>query len=552
MSNTLIQIKRSQTTATPPNGSLANGEFAYSYSSDKLFLGNTNGLGIIAVGGKYYTDMATFAAEQANAAYAKANIAGPWSTVNTVYDLANTTFNQANLAYATANGAQTWVAAAFTQANTAYAAENTTRSWTQASFGQANLAYAQANTALTTGQSAFGAANATASIANTAFGQANLAYAKANTANVTADAAFNAANVAFASSNTKFSSSGGTINGDVSVSGNLSVTGNTLFINVSTYRVSDPLMYLAGNNYASDIVDIGFVANYVNATSHNVHTGIFRDAGTKEYYAFYNYQLEPDDNVIDPTDASFKIAVFNADLKSSNVWLAGANLQPWLTSAFLTANVGFNQANLAYALANTANITADRAFGQANLAYASTNGAFLVANVGFNQANLAYNTANTALTAGQAAFGAANVAYASENTTRTWAQASFGQANLAYSKANTANITADAAFGAVNVAYAAANTTRTWTQDAFAQANQAFAKANTADTNAANASYINTGILSVTYGGTGLTTPITQNGILFGNTSGALKVTAAGTEGQVLQASSTGVPQFGMLDGGSF
>lgn len=38
--NTIITIKRSQTTAEPP--SLSNGELAYSFSSDKLFIGQTN------------------------------------------------------------------------------------------------------------------------------------------------------------------------------------------------------------------------------------------------------------------------------------------------------------------------------------------------------------------------------------------------------------------------------------------------------------------------------------------------------------------------------
>ena len=40
IANTVIQIKRSQTTPTP--GSLANGELAYSYSSNKLYIGQTN------------------------------------------------------------------------------------------------------------------------------------------------------------------------------------------------------------------------------------------------------------------------------------------------------------------------------------------------------------------------------------------------------------------------------------------------------------------------------------------------------------------------------
>jgi hypothetical protein len=88
-------------------------------------------------------------------------------------------------------------------------------------------------------------ANATA-----AFTQANNVGGAVTTANNIAIAAYNNAD-------SKFSSSGGTINGDVSISGNLTLTGNTIFNNVATFIVSDPLIYLAGNNYTSDIVDIG-------------------------------------------------------------------------------------------------------------------------------------------------------------------------------------------------------------------------------------------------------------------------------------------------------
>lgn len=57
--------------------------------------------------------------------------------------------------------------------------------------------------------------------------------------------------------------------------------------------------------------------------------------------------------------------------------------------------------------------------------------------------------------------------------------------------------------------------------------------------------------LLVEDGGTGVSS-FTENGIVFGNGSSSLLVTAAGTEGQVLQAGSGGVPAFGTLDGGSF
>lgn len=57
------------------------------------------------------------------------------------------------------------------------------------------------------------------------------------------------------------------------------------------------------------------------------------------------------------------------------------------------------------------------------------------------------------------------------------------------------------------------------------------------------ASSITSGILSVSNGGTGLSS-VTTNGIPFGNATSALGVTAAGSQYQTLQAGSGGVPQF--------
>lgn len=57
--------------------------------------------------------------------------------------------------------------------------------------------------------------------------------------------------------------------------------------------------------------------------------------------------------------------------------------------------------------------------------------------------------------------------------------------------------------------------------------------------------------LAVQYGGTGAST-FTSKGVIYGNGTSALQVTAAGTEGQVLQANSTGFPVFADLDGGTF
>jgi hypothetical protein len=481
MANTLIQIKRSTTSNEPASLSIA--EQAYSYLSDKLFIGNTAGTGVIEIGGKYWVDTTKSAYLQAN----------------TARDHANAAFDAANSAASSANSS---LVAVFEQANTA-------RTHANSAFENANAAFVQANTARTH-------ANAAHLTANAAFDQANTARDHANSA--------------YAFANTRFSANGGTITGDVSIVGNLILSGNTSLINVSTFTVSDPLIYLAGNNYTSDVVDIGFIGNYVNATGQNVHTGFYREHEDKMYYLFNGYDKEPIDNHIGALSNNMVLAVLNADLRTSNLELGGVNAISWIRSSYDQANTARTHANVSFENANAA-------FDQANTARTHANAAHLTANAAFDQANTARTHANTA---------------------HLTANAAFDQANTARTHANTAHLTANAAFDQANAAYAAANT---------------------ASSNAANASLISTGtlpsgrltgsytgitgvgtltagtwnadIIKVPYGGTGVSS-FTTNGILYGNNAGDLKVTSAGTEGQVLQASATGVPQFGMLDGGTF
>lgn len=238
-------------------------------------------------------------------------------------------FGQANTARVHANAAHLTANAGFDQANTARVHAN-------AAFLQANTARDGANTALTTGQSAFNAAN--------------IGWSQANTALSTGQAAFNAANIAWATANGRFSSNGGTITGDVSIVGTLSISGNTLLQNVTTLTIGDPLIYLAANNYISDTVDIGFIANYVNATGSNVHTGLYREHADKMYYLFQGYDKEPANNHIGALSNNMTLAILNADLRTDNLWISGINSAPWITAAFAKAN---------NALANTSGTTFD-------------------------------------------------------------------------------------------------------------------------------------------------------------------------------------------------
>lgn len=472
MANTVIQIKRSSSTTVPTGGTLSAAEPAYSYLSEKLFIGTSDGSDVIAIGGKFFVDLSNTIFNASNAAFLTAN-AG-FGSANIVFDAAN---------------------AAFLNSNTAYDAAN-------AAFLNSNVGFNAANAAFLNSNSAYNSANAGQLTANTAYDAANAAFLNSNNSFNAANAAYVTANSAFNDSNTRLSASGGTVTGDVSIVGDLIISGNTYILDSETLRVSDPLIYLAGNNYVSDIVDIGFVANYVNATGSNVHTGVFRDHSTKEYYIFQGYSEEPINNHIDPNGNNFTLAVLNADIRTTNLILSGTNTTIWIRSAYDAANAGFTAANAA----------------------------FLNSNVSYNSANAGQLTANSAYNAANAAFLNSNSAYDSANA---------GQltANTAYDKANTANVNAgNASFLTVGTVPSARVT---GDYSGITGLGTIISGTWNADT------------ITVPYGGTGRTS-VTENGILFGNTSGALKVTSAGTEGQVLQADGSGVPQFAMLDGGSF
>ena len=357
-------------------------------------------------------NQANIAYAHANAAFITANIA--FANSNTVmistqaaFTVANSGFLHANASYTFANVIAITANLAFAHANAAFANGNTVIQTAQSAFNQANLAFIHANNAFASanaGQASGNAGQATAnasyafansahSIANLAFTYANNAYAKANTANITADLAFAHANAAFFSSNSlntytnstyvKLSASSQTITGDLDIVGTLTLSGNTVFIDATRLEVDDPLLYLAANNYTSDIVDIGFIANYVNATGQNVHTGLYREHTDKEYYLFQGYDKEPINNHIGALSNNMTLAVLNADIKTSNLILGGVN-------AIATIGASFNHANAAFASANAGQATA-------NASYAFSNSAHSIANLAFTHANNAYDQANNAL-----------------------------------------------------------------------------------------------------------------------------------------------------------
>ncbi len=84
---------------------------------------------------------------------------------------------------------------------------------------------------------------------------------------------------------------------DVTVSGDLTITGNTITTNVETVTVKDPLIRIANNN-AADAIDVGLYGTYVSTidgTSATRFSGLFRDASedTDSWTFFKDLSDEP-------------------------------------------------------------------------------------------------------------------------------------------------------------------------------------------------------------------------------------------------------------------
>jgi hypothetical protein len=420
-----------------------------SINIDGIVIGNTGGQ-IVISGASDFVFQSTSGAPSVSTA-ASANIAlNAFNQANLAFNQANTSygsFAQANLAYEQANASFGVAVSAFAQANLAFtAANNAVDTWVR---NQANAAYDAANSAVTTGQANVGAglitvtsayqanvgagriadvasgqANVGASVITltnnigNAFNQANLAFNAANNAVDTwvrnqANSAYDRANSSFAQANLAYNTAnaalpklGGTITGDLTVSGNLVITGNTTTLNVSSLTVTDTLIQLGVDNQ-NDLLDIGFIGHYANTP--NNHTGLIRKFTDGKYYLFDSYTpgVEPT-NIIDV--ANTRVATLSANLITNVITLRGVdpldyantiytNSQANTGNAVITLTSGY-QANVGAGLISTkaayeANVGVEVAARQANV------GAGLISTKAAYEANV-----GVAIATGQANVGA--------------------------------------------------------------------------------------------------------------------------------------------------
>ena len=589
MANTVIQLKFSESTSAPASLNVA--EPAYSNNSNKLFIGLA-GNQVIAIGGKYYTDLVD-AATDANtvSTIVKRDASGMFSATAVKASL----FGNANTASAWQTARTIGVSG---DANGTVSVDGT----------------ANANIPLTLGDSGvvagtYGGSTNAAVIVVDSKGRITSAsnVTTSSTLNIAGDTGTDTVSLtsdtltfeggdgitsavtdnkaSFAVDNTVVRTTGGTISGDLAITGNLVISGNTITQDVETIRTEDSLLLLAANNVA-DAIDIGFAGQYNDGSTK--YTGLVKQAGGN-YFLFQNIPNDPTLNVLAAGSAT---AANTATLRAN---LTGGVVSS-LASAIAVADGGTGAgtftaggiimgngtgalsvlANSTYTLtgglaaANTlSSLTVDD-YGRVT---AATGVAIAIDTAAITSGTLPYARGGTGATSYTT--GALLVAGATEltslanssftltgglaaaNTISSLTVDAYGRVTAATGAAiaiDTAQITSgtidDARLASIGTpgTYANASHVPVITTDAKGRV--------TAVTNTAIAidtTQVTSGILGVPRGGTGFGS-YTANGVIIGGvtSTSALTSVASSTEGHVLQINSSGIPTFAHLNGGSF
>ena len=163
-----------------------------------------------------------------------------------------------------------------------------------------------------------------------------------------------------------------TIDGQLTISGNLIVQGTATYIDTVNLIAEEPIIFLAANNTVGDSLDIGFTGQYNNGAA-NVWTGLVRHAGDgdKRYHLFNEYTGNP-------RDGEFNIVTANAQYATLQVHdLVLANGTS-ITDTAGSANVyiKFLQENSTGNIAYYDPTTGEVSYGRAAAVTGSSNGSY--------------------------------------------------------------------------------------------------------------------------------------------------------------------------------
>ena len=412
---------------------------AYDAANSAVTTGQANvGAGLITVTSAYQANVGAGLITVTSAYEANVGVAIASGQANVGAGLlAYQTTSQANVGVAIASG-QANVGAGLITVTSAYQANVGAGLITEVADRQANIG-ASVITLSNNITNVFNQANLAFNAANNAVdtwvrNQANSAYDRGNSA-------FSQANLAYDTANAALPKLGGTITGDLTVSGNLVITGDTTTLNVTSLSVSDTLIQLGKENQ-TDLLDIGFIGHYANTP--NNHTGLIRKFTDGKYYLFDSYTpgVEPT-NIIDI--ANTRVATLSANLVTNVITLRGLDPLDYSNTIYTNAQANTGAGLLSYQTTSQANVGA-------GLITVTNN---YQANVG--QLRLDTVNANTSLAANigagriaDVASGQANVGAGLINVTSAY-QANVGAGLITVTSAYQANVGVEVAARQANV-----------------------------------------------------------------------------------------------------
>ena len=185
----------------------------------------------------------------------------------------------------------------------------------------------RATTDTLTNKTISGADNTLSNIGNSSLSNSTITVSDGS--NTTATALGGTITFAGTSNQVTVSESSGTITvglpNNVTISGDLTVSGDTTTVNTATLAVEDPLINLATGNNSSDAVDIGFYGLYDTSGSQDLYAGLFRDAGDGKFKLFKDNQAAPT-TTVNTSGTGYAVATLVANLEATTATLGGSDI----------------------------------------------------------------------------------------------------------------------------------------------------------------------------------------------------------------------------------
>ena len=187
--------------------------------------------------------------------------------------------------------------------------------------------YLAQTTKTLTNKTISGSDNTLSNIGNSSL--SNSAITVSDGSNTTAVALGGTMTFAGTTNEVEVSESSGTVTiglpNNVTISGNLTVSGDTTTVNTATLAVEDPLINLATGNNSSDAVDIGFYGLYDTSGSQDLYAGLFRDAGDGKFKLFKDNQAAPT-TTVNTSGTGYAVATLVANLEATTATLGGSDI----------------------------------------------------------------------------------------------------------------------------------------------------------------------------------------------------------------------------------